>query len=380
MASSPAHLVHGMGTDLEAPIWPAITPVEAQAALAHFPAAGEMIALDWHSPRPFSAATLVRTTRGAFFLKRHHHRLRSLDGLAEEHALIAHLADAGLSVAKVLPTATGQGAVALGEWCYELHRRAPGDDLYRDRLSWTPFLSVAHAHAAGVALARLHDAAEGFAAPARRVQPLVASFTILPAPDPLAATRAYVGARPALAAFLEGRAWEDDLARLFALLGQGLSTRLADQPALWTHNDWHPSNLLWASDGTVATTFDFGLADRTCALHDLATALERTAIAWLDLGRGADETLASADAARALLAGYASIRPLAAAEIETVARLLPLVHVEFALSEIDYFNGVLGNASDATLAWDGYLLGHAQWFLSHAGQAFLRAIRMPAGA
>ncbi|RZM32655.1 MAG: aminoglycoside phosphotransferase family protein, partial [Sphingomonas sp.] len=186
--------------------------------------------------------------------------------------------------------------------------------------------------------------------------------------------------RPALAAFLEGHAWQDDLARLFAQLGQGLSEGLADQPALWTHNDWHPSNLLWASDGTVATTFDFGLADRTCALHDLATALERTAIAWLDLGHGADETLASADAARALLAGYATVRPLEAEDVETVARLLPLVHVEFALSEIDYFNGVLGNASDATLAWDGYLLGHARWFLSRAGQAFLHAIRMPAGA
>ncbi|WP_010218160.1 phosphotransferase enzyme family protein [Sphingomonas sp. PAMC 26621] len=380
MASSPAHLVHGMGTELEAPTWPAITPAEAQAALAHFPAAGALVALDWHSPRPFSAATLVRTTQGAFFLKRHHQRLRSLDGLAEEHRFIAHLADAGLSVAQVMLTATGHGAVALGEWCYELHRRAPGDDLYRDRLSWTPFLSDAHAHAAGVALARLHDAAEGFVAPSRRVQPLVASFTILSGPDPLAATRAYVAARPALAAFLEGRAWEDDLARLFALLGQGLSTRLADQPALWTHNDWHPSNLLWTSDGTVATTFDFGLADRTCALHDLATALERTAIAWLDLGHAPDDALASADAARALLAGYASVRPLGAEDVETVVRLLPLVHVEFALSEIDYFSGVLGNASDATLAWDGYLVGHARWFLSRAGQDFLRAVTAPASA
>jgi hypothetical protein len=33
--------------------------------------------------------------------------------------------------------------------------------------------------------------------------------------------------------------------------------------------------------------FDFGLADRSCAAHDLAIAIERTAFAWLELGGGA---------------------------------------------------------------------------------------------
>ncbi|WP_242186675.1 phosphotransferase [Sphingomonas sp. CARO-RG-8B-R24-01] len=374
MASSAPHQVHGMGTAMEAPTWPAITPEEATLALARFPSAGTMIALDWHSPRPFSAATLLRTTAGAFFLKRHHHRLRSIAGLAEEHRFIAHLARAGLPVPEVMQTATGGGATALGEWRYELHRRASGVDLYRDRLSWTPFLSPAHAHAAGAGLARLHGAAHGFDAPARRPQPLVASFTILPAADPLAATEAYVAARPALAAFLAGRAWQRQLAPVFARLAGGLSARLRDQPSLWTHNDWHPSNLLWARDGTVATTFDFGLADRTCALYDIAIAIERSAVQWLDLGQGADDAIASADAARAVLAGYATVRRLGRVDRETIVRLLPLVHLEFALSEIEYFSGVLANRDHAMLAWDGYLLGHAEWFLSPPGRDFLRRI------
>jgi Ser/Thr protein kinase RdoA (MazF antagonist) len=134
---------------------------------------------------------------------------------------------------------------------------------------------------------------------------------------------------------------------------------------------------LWARGGTVETVFDFGLADRTCAVHDIATAIERTAIAWLRLGQGTDH--ADPAAARALLAGYARVRPLDAAELRTIARLLPLVHLEFALSEIDYFAGVVADAEQARLAWDGYLLGHAEWFLSAPGQEFLRCVFGVAG-
>lgn len=362
-----------MGTEMEAPTWPAITADEAKAVVARFPAAGRMTGLRWHSPRPFSAATLVQTTDGAFLLKRHHHDVRSIAGLGEEHAFIAHLAAAGVSVPEVVTTADGATAIAIGEWTYELHRAAPGVDLYRDRLSWTPFMSHAHAHAAGVALARLHEAVRDFAAPARRQQPLVASFTILPATDPLAAAEAYVAARPALAAFLATRPWRRDLAHLFEAFGEGLPSLLADQTPLWTHNDWHPSNLLWADDGSVRTVFDFGLADRTCAVHDIAIAIERSAVRWLEQEEGADD-IGDPEAARALLAGYATVVPLRGADIATIVRLLPLVHLEFALSEVEYFAGVVGDPASAELAWDGYLVGHAEWFLSVAGHDFLRRI------
>ncbi len=362
-----------MGTAMEAPTWPAITADEAGAVIAGFPAAGRMTGLHWHSPRPFSAATLVHTTTGTFLLKRHHRNVRTVEGLAEEHAFIAHLAGAGVSVPEVMATADGATAVASGAWSYELHRAAPGVDLYRDSLSWTPFAARAHTHAAGVALATLHEAARGFAAPARRRQPLVASFTILPAADPLAAAEAYVAARPALAAFLNVKPWRRELGQLFESLGQGLAPLLADQMPLWTHNDWHPSNLLWAEDGSVETVFDFGLADRTCAVHDIATAIERTAVRWLELGQGTDH-IGDPAAALALLAGYVTIAPLGRADVEAIVRLLPLVHLEFALSEIEYFAAVVEDPTSAALAWDEYLIGHAAWFQSAPGRGFLRAI------
>lgn len=372
--SDSEHRVHGMGTALEAPTWPAITLAEAQGVVRRFALAGDPVALRWHSPRPFSAATLVETTDGLLFLKRHHRNVRTVAALAEEHAFMAHLRERGIVVPDVLGTQDGQSAVLARDWCYELHGAAPGSDLYADLPSWTPFLSHAHAHAAGRMLARMHDAAADFAAPERGAHPLVASWTILPAADPLAAAEAYVTARPALAAFLAELPWRQDLHRLFGVLGQGLAGRLATQPPLWTHNDWHPSNLLWSDDGAVGTVFDFGLATRTCALHDLATAIERTAIPWLDIAEGRTDAAADADAALAMMAGYRSILSLSPADRETLVRLLPLVHVEFALSEIDYFAGIVGDREQARQAWRDYLIGHAEWFLTAAGRAFLRRL------
>ena len=361
------HLVHGMGTELEAPVWPAITEAEAEGVLAHFPAVGRVEALRWHSPRPFSAATLVEVGGETLFLKRHHRSVRSPAALGEEHAFMAHLRAKGLSVPEVMTARDGNGAVVQAEWTYELHRRAPGIDLYRERQSWTPFLSHDHAFEAGVALARLHAAASDFDVKARADRPLVASFTIVPSSDPLAAAEGYVAARPALGAYLEGKSWRSEMARLFDALGDGLASRLEGRPTLWTHNDWHPSNLLWSVWGPVSAVIDFGLATRTCALHDLATAIERTAVPWLEIL----ENQGDPQAARALIAGYRTVLPLTGEDVRTIARLLPLVHVEFALSEVDYFAGILADRGQADLAWQDYLIGHAEWFLYPPGRDFL---------
>ena len=70
-----------------------------------------------------------------------------------------------------------------------------------------------------------------------------------------------------------------------------LKPLLASLPTLWTHNDMHASNLFW-SDGSVqaraTSVIDFGLADRTNAVYDLAQAVERNIVEWLALMRDAD--------------------------------------------------------------------------------------------
>ena len=52
-----------------------------------------------------------------------------------------------------------------------------------------------------------------------------------------------------------------------------------------------------------------------------------------------------------------------------------LCHAEFALSEADYFLGVLHSEERAAMAYDGWLVGHARWFHSSPGRKLLDALR-----
>ena len=69
------------------------------------------------------------------------------------------------------------------------------------------------------------------------------------------------------------------------------------------------------------------------------------------------------------------MRPLSPAEIASLAEVLPVVHVEYALSELEYFADVVNSAANADLAYEGYLLGHAAWFRTAAGTAVTRHLR-----
>ncbi|MFD8718829.1 phosphotransferase enzyme family protein [Streptomyces sp. NPDC059629] len=350
-----AHLAHGLGTDLVEPDWPALTGDEVMDVV------GPARVL-WRSPRPLSAAAVVERDGRRLFVKRHHVCVRTLEGLAEEHAFLRHLREHGVPVVEVLD------AVGRGEWTYEVHSAGTGTDLYRDALSWSPFAGPAHARAAGEALARLHLAAEGFTAPRRAPRPLVASFTVFAAPDPRSTLDMYISERPHLARALADLPWREDTARVLLPLHERLAPHLSGLTPQWTHNDWHASNLLWGEDGEVSTVLDFGMSDRTTAVHDLATALERNTVQWL----APDRPVRERDVV-ALLHGYQSVRPLSAAESAALPALLPLVHAEFALSELDYFHGVTRSAENTRLAYE-YYVGHAEWFSGRAGRGLLELV------
>lgn len=368
------HRVHGLdATDVQ-PDWPPLAAAEVAPLLERYPSLAPPSAIRWHSPRPLSAAALVDTASGRVFVKRHHRSVRTAATLAEEHAFMAWLRRSGMPVPPVLADATGHTAVALGDWTYEVHAPAAGIDLYRETASWAPLPDLAHAHAVGAMLARLHDAAEGYTAEQRDTHLLVARSELVEAADPLAALAAQLPGRPGLARYLERRDWRNELDATFAPFHSRLHAPLATQPRLWTHGDWHVSNLCWSGGGpqaSITAVLDFGLAARTFALFDLATAIERNAIAWLALD---SDDAAHPDTARALVAGYRTQRPLAGAEIHLLADLLPLVHVDFALSEVEYFSAVTRSPQNADVAYHTFLRGHAAWFGTPAGQALLDSI------
>ena len=388
-----AGLVHGMGKELVEPDWVPLTGDEVSAVLAryevpsgHGPAAGETLpaaapgsgtVVAWSSPRPMSAAGLVRHGTGTVFVKRHHVRVRSAAQLAAEHAFATHLRAAGQPVPAVWRTAAGRTVVSEGGFVYEVHEVAAGIDLYRDAMSWTPFASTGHAHSAGATLARLHQAAAGFTRPARPPAVLTSSCDVITAADPLAEVGAIARRRPGLARYLAGRDWRGDLAREHLPVIRRAAPLLGGLERQWGHGDWHPSNLTWDStgpDAEVVAVFDFGLANRTFAVHDLAVALERSMIGWLDL---AETGQAGVDTAGvdALLDGYQAVRPLSPAEARALPEVLPVVHLEYALSEVEYFADVVASPGLADLAYDAYLIGHTRWFAGPDGAAMLGHLR-----
>ena len=377
---------HGMDGSLVEPDWPPLTIAEVRTLLECFPAAGKPNAILSTSPRPFSAASVVQTSQGKVFIKRHARAIRDAAGLAEEHRFLQHLRDKCIGVPRVLAAASGQTAIATSEWTYEVHEIPAGLDFYQDAISWTPFLSVEHARSAGEMLARLHIAASQFSAPPRKTQPLVASFTIFAAQDPADALQQYLAARPVLAGNTQTHRDCRQALELLVPLHDELKPFLPSLSSLWTHNDLHASNLFWSGSGPHAhatSVIDFGLADRTNAIHDLAHCIERNIIEWLILmndPRNGERVPVHLDHLWAILDGYEHVRPLSASEAAALAPMLALCHAEFALTEADYFLGVLHSPEKARIATHDYLVGHAHWFRGPGGHKLLDQLRRWADA
>lgn len=367
------HDVHGMAGNHEPAQWPALRFEEVRELLSGYADIGTAQRITWHSPRPLSAACLVQCRNAVVFVKRHHCSVRTVATLEEEHRFIEHLRGE-VPVPVVRHDSAGRSARAIDDWVYEVHACAAGVDIYRATISWVPLTNLAHARTAGAMLAQLHTAAAGYHAPQRHTHILVARSELLCAADPIAALQAQLPQRPSLAAYLRERDWQNDLALVLAPWHAVVQPRLTRQPRLWTHGDWHVSNLCWsgADDAAqITAVIDFGLAAATFALFDLATAIERNAISWLHLERGAQA--AHADVACALIRGYREQHVLDADAVHLLADLLPLVHVDFALSEVEYFCA-LADTHKSALAYDMFLRGHAAWFSTLPGRTLLRAI------
>ncbi|MCM6777105.1 phosphotransferase [Nocardia sp. CDC159] len=343
----PGDLVFGMGTSPMAESdWPPLTLAEVDGA----------VEIEWRSPRPLSSTARLRLADGRrVVVKRMALALRDAAALAEEHAFADHLRSRGVPIPAVR-------SWTRAEFAYEMHDLGVGADRYRGVFSWTPYLSLAHAASAGRMLARLHRAAEGFDAPARPPRPLTAALCT----DPIATVATYAAARPAVADFLAERSWRDELAWPPIDLG--------DLAPLWTHNDWHGTNLLWSGD-EITAVFDFGLANRTTAVFDLAVAIERFAVDWLALRDGGPARV-HAEQLAAFLRAYLETRPLTPAECRALPRLFPLAHIAYELSEIDYFLAVppRPNRDNAELAYREYLVGHLHWVRTAAGRDFLQLL------
>jgi Ser/Thr protein kinase RdoA (MazF antagonist) len=375
-----ANKAHGLDGSLVEPDWPPLLPDEIGSVLSRYPELRGSFEIVSVSPRPLSAASVVESGGGQVFVKRHARQVRDAEGLREEHRFMAHLRAHGAPVPQVLECDSGDTAVDAGEWTYEVHAIPCGVDAYEEAISWTPFRTPGHARSAGEMLAHLHLAAQGYDAPARRSRQLVAGFTIFADGCPMRNLDEYVSERPALQQYLAQSGCAQEAMDMLGPFHEELAPMLPELQLLWTHNDLHGSNLFWSDDGPAAkatAVIDFGLCDRTNAVHDLAHAMERSVVEWLSLVNSPDcpeGVPVHMDHLWAILEGYEGVRPLSDTERAALAPMSALCHAEFALSEADYFLSVLHSKEKAYMACEGYLLSHAQWWRG-AGAYVLRALR-----
>ena len=381
-ASPTSGLVHGMGQTLVEADWPTLTDNEVRAVLRHFDQregvyASQAAVVTWRSPRPMSAAALVHFANETVFVKRHHVAVRTPERLRVEHQFSSYLRARGQALPAVLRCANGDTVVLDGDFIYEVHARATGVDLYRDVPSWYPFTSLDHARAAGRALGRFHRAARDFSLPPSVPGVLANSTAIVAAADPLAELGRIIAARPGLARAVAHRSLVEDFAHYHLPTIEKAAPLLRALSSQWGHGDWHPSNLTWSSTSPnviVEGVFDLGLSNRTFAVHDLAVALERSTVDWLDLA-GTGLVAADLGAVDALLDGYEEVQPLGESELAALVEVLPVVHLEYALSEVEYFAEVMCSQVNADLAYDGYFIGHSRWYEEVAGLVLLEHLR-----
>lgn len=243
----------------------------------------------------------VETSDGLRFLRINEGK--ALDDVAREAAIVAHVAARGVPTPPPIGTLKGEPFAPWSGQLVSLFPWRPGRTLPRAEVQ------PVHAAAAGAALARLHLAGESF--PDRRPGRYE--------PDEidrrLARISSLAPSDPALA---------DAVALLGPELRELARARHPDLPTGLIHGDLFLDNVLYEGD-ELAALLDFEQASWGRLAYDLAV----TALAF---AFGRDDF--RPEMVRALLAGYAGLRPFAPAEREGFGAELRFVACRFAVTRI----------------------------------------------
>ncbi|MCI1219112.1 MAG: phosphotransferase [Bifidobacterium sp.] len=380
--------------------WPDVTLEEASRVLSlllHPLHAQRVLS---HSGRPTAAGSMVRTDQGDVFIKRYSRSVREASSVLPYHHFVRHLASRGIATPVFLEFGLDRGhesghgldANAVPETCctegcvqtqettlstsdalYEVCGRAPGEDRYREALSWDPPHSVPEAEALGEFMARMAQASQGFDEAAAAPNFFQDRFGLFAASDFDQAMQSWLAERPLVVRYLHDtrRNLMRDL-RMHRRYVERIAQPYSRLPERWTHGDPHISNFLWRGQAP-ASVIDFGLAHRNTAIFDLVEALERNTIEFVVIMNGDDEAY-HGDLATAILRGYARVLPLCAADLELIADMLPVAQSEAALNWIGYYLVGL-RPQDAAWCYETSLLAHTAWFERASGQRYRDAIR-----
>jgi len=211
-------------------------------------------------------AVVVITERGEFFFKRRNDRYSSRDQLLYDHAVIKHLASAGLPVTPALNTRSGSRWYQDETGIYELYPFVSGDEHQPGNL--------AQIASAGSVLADLHRAGKDFFPPGKKF------FERLFPPQPSAegltwAREQVLAGKRDLGSYSQQEAC--DILDYALVTCERVIDELPDEaffalPQTVVHGDWHPANLKF-NGPEVAGIFDFDWTARQPRTVDVVDGL-----------------------------------------------------------------------------------------------------------
>jgi len=182
---------------------------------------------------------------------------------------------------------------------------------------------------------------------------------------PVAAVELLAGERPAVAVYIRGQDWRDDVATAYDELFGRLRPVLHQLPPAPLHGDWQTNNLFFDGD-RLSSIIDFHQADYAPRVLDLAVAVERNCFFWNRISAGEDEAH-DLGHARLLLESYHEVAPLTDAERTAFTDVLAACQFEYGISFLDYYWGIERDRDKADWAWHTFVIGHARWWQSDAG-------------
>jgi len=363
-------------------VTPVLLPMELdeirRVVINHYPDVGEPERKTGDGSRPYSASSLFVSGSGEYFLKKRSRAWRDEDDILWRHSVIDHLVNKNFPTPPLVAGRDGVTLTEEGDYYYELFHRAEGEDVYHDYHSWMPFACSDHAVSAGKTLARLHLALEDFDASGRTRlgtvidKPMTARFDMALRPDLEDSIGGRINNSSHLSAFFEGRRWQSELLPMLTPFSQDLrSCRKALKPWV-THGDWHGNNLFF-DGGKVSSVIDFHLTDLSFRLYDLAAALDRNCIKWLDIQDGRTDAVRF-DLIGLFLEGYNSVFSVGDDELKLLSMLMPIHQLDLAVSNIEYYFGFEKNEARAEWVYQIYLIEHLRFYQLSGGKEIIKFI------
>ncbi len=333
--------------------WRPIEPAEAERVL------GRPVEIVSAHLRWLFAVARCRWEGGEAIVKRQPPMGRDPEQLRWQHRLTNHLADRGVPAVRV------RDMVELDGLWYEVADVARGEDRYAGVDTWEPFRDLDDVASAGRTLAAVHELGASFE-PARP-QP-AAGFTVQldrVRLGPAEAVAELAALRPAVGEYLDGRSWEAPVDAAYEAMFDRLRDRLEELPRRPLHGDWQTNNLFFDEAG-ISGIIDFHQADHGPRMLDLATAVERNCFFWNAISEG-DDGAYDLRHARQLIEAYHAATSITGDERAAFADVLACCQFEYGISFLDYYRGIEHDQEKADWAWSTFVLGHAQWWGTPAG-------------